>query len=276
MGGTRRSQRSLVVVAVAVALAGLASGLGPVPTPVGAQVPAPVITVEPDHDLVDGTQVTVTVTGVEPDRMVGFAQCRSGAVSLLSSCDTTDRIYDVADAAGTAQVSLWVDTMLTIGEPGDQELEVVDCRTAGACVVGVEQWTGAVVTAPLHFRPDAGLAPPPVLTVSPRGPFRDLQPVTVTGTGLVWSNRGYLLQCVANPTSLTGDCDGREQFFHYFETTGGRFTLDTQVAAVIETDDHGQVDCRRPRSCVLVATQDELRTPQRTATTPLRFRHRLQ
>lgn len=237
-----------------------------------AQVPGLTVTVEPAQDLGDGDWVTITVAGVEPGRYVQVAQCRTGAVNHHFYCDITDRITSTADSEGIAVAQLRVDAILTVGNPGDPGYGVTDCRVAEACIIGVvEQISAALTPAPLHFDPDAEPAPPPDLSVTPDSQLEDLQTVTAAASGLVWSNRGYIAQCAANPTSLVGDCSRQSGDLVFFQTTDGQVSTDYQVKAVIETDNHGTVDCQVPGSCVLAVTQDQFRIPERSAIAPLSF-----
>lgn len=268
MGKAPKAWGSLGAAAALTASVVIAVVAGAPPTE--AQAPEPTVTVEPAHDLVDGDWVTVTVSGLQPGTEVGVAQCRAGALNHNYYCDTSDRVYSRATSEGTAEAQLRVDAILTVGSPGDPDLETTDCRVADACTIGVVERISAVLTpAPLHFNPDAEPAPPAVLTVTPDSELEDLQTVTATATGLIWSNRGYLVQCAANPTSLVDDCTRRD--LTYFQTTDGQLTHDYQVDAVIDTETHGTVDCQVPGSCVLVVTQDQLRTPGRAAIAPLSF-----
>lgn len=247
-------------------------GVLAVAPPAEAQVPALTVTVEPAQDLGDGDWVTITVAGIEPGRYVQVAQCRSGAVNHNFYCDVTDVVTSTAGGDGVAVAQLRVDVILTVGKPGDPGHGVTDCRVADACIIGVvEQISAALTPALLHFDPDAEPAPPPVLTVTPDSQLEDLQSVTAAASGLIWSNRGYMAQCTANPASLVGDCSRQSDDLIFFQTTDGHFSTDYRVKAVIETDNRGTVDCRVPGSCVLAITQDQFRTPERSAFAPLSF-----
>src|ERR671910_1542079 len=233
-----------------------------------AQAAQPTVTVDPADDLVDGTRVTITVAGLEPETWVDAAQCAAAAQALYGDCDTSDMAYGITDDTGGATLSLRVDAILDTAD-GDAPHRT-DCRVY-ACIIGISTDEGGslAATAPLHFVSDGPLAPPPVLTVTPDDQLTALQPVTVAGSGLVWRNYGVLIQCAADASDASG-CDF--DTIADFETSeSGSFEVAYQVSSMIATGSHGTVDCRQPDSCVLVVTQDYTLAPQRSADAPLSF-----
>jgi hypothetical protein len=103
--------------------------------------------------------------------------------------------------------------------------------------------------------------------VTPDEDLTDLQAVEVSGSGLVWSNGAVLAQCAAGPT----DIDDCEPDFTFVVTTGGSFTADYPVSAVIDTWNHGPVDCRDPGACVLAVSSSYSTSPAKSAFVPLTF-----
>lgn len=210
--GERRMRRLVAAVAAAAVTAGLA-GLAGASTPaVGAspsapaapaapatpaapaQAAEPMLMIEPASALVDGSEVTYTAAGLDPDTFVAVVQCQAGSTSLYDGgCDDYDAAYPMVGADGTATGTLRVDAMLSTGFfEEEEEEEAVDCRAAGACVVAVADAEGEgalVATAPLPFVAGSALAPAPTVAVSPAEGLDDLQSVSVTGSGFVWSDR---------------------------------------------------------------------------------------
>lgn len=107
--------------------------------------------------------------------------------------------------------------------------------------------------------------------MTPDEDLADLQAVEVSGSGLVWSDQAVLVQCAANPADI-GDCDLDSRFV---STTAGSFTADYRVSALIDTGNHGPVDCRDPDACVLAVSSGYSASPakSRRAARP-RSRHR--
>lgn len=254
------------------------------PTGAGAQPsPEPTFAIEPSIDLVDGDRVTVTVTGVTGygrDGYVDVLQCPSGATTR-EDCDLRYGGLEWSYSGGTVTVPYRVTALLY---PGSDEISspAVDCRKSGACVlrVFVDPDDGVpgdelLEDIPLRFDPDAGLAPPPTISVTPDEQLDDLEGLQVSGSGFVWSIYADVLQCVADPTEL-GDCERDSSRSSSLSESGdfvagGTAAVPIPALAVIETRNHGIVDCREPDSCVMAATGPFSLVPERTATAPLRF-----
>ncbi|HET6953781.1 MAG TPA: neocarzinostatin apoprotein domain-containing protein, partial [Acidimicrobiales bacterium] len=224
------------------------------------------VTVTPDAGLLDGEAVTVTVSGATPGAGLFAAQCLAGVSpsGRGGGCLYNDSASAPADATGSATLTLRVDARFVDDVTG----QVVDCRVPGTCAVTVSDEFLNEVGAPLVFAPDAPLAPPPVMTVSPADDLVDRQAVTVDVTGMVWSDWARLVQCAAG-TVEPGGCDNETTA--YVDVADGAFTAELPVSAVIDTWTMGAVDCRVPGSCVLVATSDFGQTPEKAAVAPLAF-----
>ena len=233
--------------------------------PAAAQQAGPTVTIDPDADLVDGTRVTVDVSGVGAHAFVSAVQCRAGADDVFDDCAFSDEAFGEADGAGHAALSLKVDAVLTLFD-GTQE---VDCRPA-ACAIGVvAEPFDLVATATLHFDPGAPLAPPPTLTVTPDEDLTDLQTVEVSASGVVWSDFARVAQCATAPVNIF-DCD----FANMLDVAtldSDSFTTDFRVSAVIATDNRDAVDCRLPGACVLAVLSTESTSPAKAAFAPLSF-----
>ncbi|MGH9235763.1 MAG: neocarzinostatin apoprotein domain-containing protein, partial [Acidimicrobiales bacterium] len=251
----------------------------PATTPQAGPEPlaAAAVTLDPANDMGDGTPVTITVTGLPAGAWVEALQCTSAVESETPSgisdhCDGFDVDYTDGNGDGTATLTLRVDALLTAGW---DEPEVTDCRVPGACVIAVLVDTDdgsiegrQVLTAPVAMAVDAPLAPPPAVSVVPDDALTDAQTVDVTASGLVWSRSAMVLQCAADPVDET-DCDTGT--VRYLETdASGALATRQRAFAVIDTG-RGPVDCRVPGSCVMVATQDLMRTPGRFAAAGLTF-----
>jgi LPXTG-motif cell wall-anchored protein len=259
-----------VLAAIGLATATVAAGLAAGSVPGGAQAAAPQATVEPASGLVDGSRVTVSVTGLPAGASVQVAQCATGASASSGSCDFLDTRVGIADGSGNASFELGVDAVMAVGsfEAPDE----LDCRAAGACVIQVYPGFNAQgfepIEVPLGFAPDAPLAPPPTVTVDPHDGLVDGQEVTVAAAGLVWEDDGFALLCKANPTS-SADCDftSSSPFAVAEDRTA---TVRLQVTALIETGS-GVVDCREPEACVVVVTADGGRSARKVGIGPIAF-----
>ena len=90
--------------------------------PAGAQEAGITAQVSPDHDLVDGDEVTLTVAGLAPGGRFYATQCTSPVADAFESCDIDDLAAGTAGADGTATVTVHVDALLDLFQPGP-----VDC-----------------------------------------------------------------------------------------------------------------------------------------------------
>ncbi len=265
----RRPAQALAAIGLATATVAVGLAAGSIPG--GAQAAAPQATVDPASGLVDGSRVTVSVTGLPAGASVEVAQCAAGSSASFESCDLFDTKFGTADGSGNATFALGVDAVMAVGsfEAPDE----LDCRTAGACVILVFPSFGQgfqPVEVPLGFDPGAPLAPPPTVTVDPDEGLVDGQEVTVAAAGLAWEDDGFALQCQANPTSAD-DCDFTSAA--PFEVAEDRTaTVQLHAAALIETEtDSGVVDCREPGACVVVVTTDGGRSARKVGIAPIAF-----
>jgi hypothetical protein len=130
----------------------------------------PAVRVSPGSDLTDGALVTVTASGLRPNRTYGISQCVAGELCNQPASATTD-------SSGTLTSVLPAQTSILSVSSG-----VVDC-TAVSCVVTVHlNGVDPIESAPLSFAP--GVHPTaPSLKITPAGPYRDRQIVTVEGVG---------------------------------------------------------------------------------------------
>jgi hypothetical protein len=142
--------------------------------PTDAQPTAtPRVRVDPVAGLQDRQPVVVTATGLRPNTTYSIRQC-----DLLSDerCDELTWPTARTDAGGDLRTEIRALTVL-YGWKGR-----FDCTTA-ACQIAVVDDAGRTAgSVPVSFASDA-VAPIPVLSISPTGPYRDQQEVTVTGTG---------------------------------------------------------------------------------------------
>lgn len=130
----------------------------------------PTATVEPSTGLVDGQEVTVSVTGLVPGSPVGAVLCSAGDGMCV------DRpADDVADADGTASIRLrvWQVFGVPMWEPGSAA-RTVDC-SAEPChlqIWGEAPGGRAVPVVDLSFAGEPVDRTAPRLVVESAGPFR--------------------------------------------------------------------------------------------------------
>jgi acetyl esterase/lipase len=261
----RRMRRVVAIAGVlaATALTGVApAGAGSENARATAQAPGPTITVDPASGLVDGDIVAVSGAGFVSGTWIDVAQCPAGAPSF-ESCALGNSSSAIVDAAGVFSVEVTLDARPALD--GD----TVDCRTAGACVMGATTDWSNLVTAPLGFAPDGPLLPPPTLQVTPSDGLVDGQVVTLTATD-VRPPHAIALQCVAAPQSIFQDCDF-ESLVDVEVADDRTVSVDFAVSAIIATDTRGQVDCRQAPGCVVMLNSGYLGNGRHGATAPIAF-----
>jgi acetyl esterase/lipase len=224
---------------------------------------APVLTIDPASDLVDGQRVTFGGSGFPDGEFLLVAQCSSDVTTVFDgSCGYGGGTVDV-DGNLSGQV---VVRAIMGSDP------TVDCRSPGACVLIAAVYDGAaedyieLARAALPFDPDGPLAPPPTLSVTPSEGLVDGQTVEVSGSGALTDGLD-IIQCTAEPAAWD-DCDFDTTTFA--DVTDGSFSESHPVFAVIATQSSGQVDCRTAGRCALVAVGDASRWAD-TAVVPLGF-----
>ena len=169
--------------------------------PNGPLLPPPTISVTPSTDLIDRQSVHVTGSGFRPLRTVQVGQCIGGTTDFYQ-CRPTSYEPPTVAADGTLDTTLAVRTIL---QPYDGT--TVDCRSAaGACEVQVGPLNQGdpPLRQALSFDPDAPLAPPPTLTVTPSTDLVNGQHVVVDGAGFSPESPVGLSECAS--TSSIGTC----------------------------------------------------------------------
>jgi hypothetical protein len=164
---------------------------------------------------------------------------------------------DAGNLSGVFQVDA---TFQTYGGP-------VDCRAAGTnCELRVGQPGNPLRSASLslQFDPDAPLAPPPVVSVTPTDDLLDGQSVTIVGDGLAINRPTLVSQCAVSG-EFAGVCVGGTGVL---VGTDGHMELQLQVQQSIPIIGP-PVDCTAPGTCAIVVRDRNLET---AATIGLSFR----
>jgi acetyl esterase/lipase len=248
-----------LVVAAAVAAVGL--------VPAGPAGAAPVLTIDPAGDLVDGQRVTVSGSDFPSGEVVILAQCPSGTTEVFAGEPCRYGGGEV-DGDGNLEARIAVRAILGAGT----EVEV-DCRPPGACEVlaaifdpqaGTDQ---VVARTALPFDPDGPVAPPPTIEVAPNEALVDGQTVDVSGEGVVDRSLA-IVQCRAAPAGWS-DCD--DETTGYVEAPEGTFSQPYEVFAILGTGTGDQVDCRQADACVLAAVGEDGDWAAGVTTVPLAF-----
>jgi acetyl esterase/lipase len=223
--------------------------------------PPPQLTIEPSTDLVDGQLITVRGTGFVRERFAQIFEC-TGAPESVDDCDEWSRQFVDVDDSGTFETQYRL--LAVIERLGNG---TVDCRPT-ACVLGAATTFDDLATVTLPFDPDAPLAPPPTVVVTPDDDLVDGQVVTVEGSGFQPNAYVRAAQCGPDPTS-EADCVANT--IQYVPTDAhGAFTASLTVLAAISTQT-GAVDCRTSTApCLVVATAGSL-TSSRAGRAALRF-----
>lgn len=87
-----------MVAAASVSVAAGTAGL--TLAPAAAQQAGPTVTIEPATDLVDGTPVSVSVSGLRPHAFVEAVQCAADRIDVLDHCDFPDSAFSDATRRG--------------------------------------------------------------------------------------------------------------------------------------------------------------------------------
>jgi uncharacterized protein (TIGR04145 family) len=127
-----------------------------------------------------------------------------------------------------------------------------------------------VTDVPLGFDPSA-VAPPPVITTTPSGPFTDGQEITVHGSGFTPNGVLGLAQCQSGVDPGGASCDSQENgLFTEFDADGnGNFTRTVTMHTQVQGTD-GPIDCSVDGSCVLFAANRSDYGVERTSV-PIEF-----
>ncbi|HEY7071069.1 MAG TPA: neocarzinostatin apoprotein domain-containing protein [Acidimicrobiales bacterium] len=262
-------RRAKVLAAIGLAAATAAAALAVGSAPGGAQATQPQATASPATGLVDGSRVTVSVTGLPAGQAAAVAQCPVGAGLDFARCKFTGNQAG-ADASGNVSFEVGVDAILADSDSDNPE--DLDCRP-DACELLVFSGFGdseafPPIEVPIGFTADGPLAPPPTVTVDPDEGLVDGQVVTVSAAGLVWEDDGFALLCKADLTS-SSDCSF--DALGFFTVAADRTaTVQLRMTTFIETGS-GVVDCREPGACAVVVTTDSGRSPRKLGIAPVAF-----
>jgi Neocarzinostatin family len=241
-----------------------------------APIVTPTVTVTPQFDLADRAFVSVHAEGFAPGDEVVISQCDADASSYGPGCSTDGASrFVLADASGTVDVTMRVRRNLTYYDlTSPSPIQTANCSDAvGECVIRAESYSDPLgtVDVPLGFDPTA-VAPPPVLTVTPAGPWTDGQQVVVHGSGFTSGARIGMGECIADvePNGHTCDSQPGGLFDAFFADDNGEFTRTITIHAQFQSVD-AVVDCpSEPNGCVLLAANREDYGAERV-TTPIVF-----
>ncbi len=216
--------------------------------PDGPLLPPPTIDVTPSTDLVDGTIAHVSGTGFVGGAGVTVVQCRTPFVGG-NDCESP-RTYTSADNAGALSVDVDLGAVL-----GTNDGASVDCRLVACVLVAAravyESDPRHTTSAPLSFRPDGPLRPPPVLSVEPSAGLVDGQQVELTGSGFRPGNV-VISQCGPGTGSGYERCPGYQSVF--VDSTGELSA--TLPVAVLARVGSGYTDCRIAPGCSVAVRSD--------------------
>ena len=151
--------------------------------PTGAFVPlefdrtapktTPTIEATPTTGLGERQQISITATGLRPNSIYSVRQCSTGKEP---ACDETEYPYGRTDADGRFALDVTARAVL-YGWRGRTDCTEVPCEIQITDDLG-DRYAGAALT----FAPGVDPAVPE-LQLSPAGPYRDDQELTLTGTG---------------------------------------------------------------------------------------------
>jgi hypothetical protein len=188
-------------------------------------IPTPVVTVTPQFGVADRAVVHVHASKLTPGDPILVSQCRDDAPEGSYGCGyKVPPAIVFADANGEIDTSLRVFRDLTPAQFGllVTAAAIGSCADAiGACVIRVQSLDDVLVNAevPLGFDPTA-VASPPVITVTPSGPYGDGQAVEVHGSGFTPSAILGMAQCQPDAEG----CDNDSLYTEFRADDDGAFT----------------------------------------------------
>ncbi len=211
-------------------------------------VPTPVVTVTPSLDLPDRALVAVDVSGLTPGEQVFVNQCI--ASELVCGQAGYPGLTLFADGSGGVHTTMRLRRELG----GIFQSGITNCATAvGACVVRVASVVEPLsrTDVPLGFDPTA-VAPGPTLAVSPPGPWRDGQQVTLTGSGFAQFAELGVAECTATG-NFNGSTCAKSLFDPLWADDEGNFTTTVTITRTFQSQD-ATIDCATVEGgCVIFA-----------------------
>jgi hypothetical protein len=196
--------------------------------------PPPTLKVDPDTKLPFYARVSVTGTNFAPNDVLLILECASK--TALSSCAFVD--FVPLDGSGNLTSSPMLQRLLP--DPFHPRRPPADCAASGArCVVIAQSTDGTSVSAPVAFDPHAPIPPPPSVTITPAGPYRNNQIVRIKGSNFAPKAGFSVAECATQPNEQ--DCfstAGGPQI----TTANGSLSTQFQVARRLESFS-GFVDC---------------------------------
>jgi hypothetical protein len=208
---------------------------GPLPEPTA-------LTISPDHDLVDGQQVTLRATGFGSDALLHLFHC--GGEPSWETCRYLDGHQAGADGGLTLDMRVFATVDAGQGE--------VDCRTTTCWLVvatdGVPDSPRAARSA-LAFDPDAPLRPPGNVSVVPATGLTDGDTITVEGDNWLPGSAMYVAVCDVDQPDI---CDEQASAEPTTDDSG-RWTTELVVASSFTFQGDIGVSCTQPPGCAVVA-----------------------
>lgn len=214
----------------------------------------PDVTVSPQFDLPDRALVHVHSSGLVPGDRVIVSQCDSDAPAVTGSCSSGFPNLLIADANGEVDTTVRVHRTFSYFDGVVIIADTANCADAvGACVIRVQSVDDplAVTDVPLGFDPTA-VAPGPVISTTPAGPYTDGEEVVVHGSGFTPDATLGLAQCQSDVEPDGHTCDSK--LFEQFTADGnGEFTRTMTMHTQVDSFD-ATVDCSATGpGCVLFA-----------------------
>ena len=219
------------------------------------------VTAEPAVGLEDGSVVTMTGSGFEPQESVAIVQCaieagrpaRGGQAAGVDGCDTSTVVYVNADGEGVASGSFEVSTIITTPVTGITECSTGPdrCIVAMAAVSDYDRSGGSGLTFGPAPEPDPAV---PQLVVDPSTGLADAQVVHVVATGLPASTPIELEVCSLDPSACWSTGRSEEPTVELVTDAEGGLAADVPVWRYLPgPEPRTYVDCA-VSACDLVLT----------------------
>ncbi|HMJ11226.1 MAG TPA: neocarzinostatin apoprotein domain-containing protein [Polyangiaceae bacterium] len=217
------------------------------------------VTATPTTDLLDGQEITLSLSGFEPNGEFAFTQCRAGTTTIRECLQWSPV---PTDASGSSELVVNVRRSFWTGWG-----RFVSCEAVDSCTLAVGTYEDLTTAhfVQLDFR-NVGPIPIPVqkVTVTPSTGLRDLDVVQVYATGFFPFGSLVSVQCPAQWATYE-DCE-RLDGFDIFINPAGDTAWKLRVRQTLHPATGGTFVCDAPGACVMVALQSEMQ-----ASTPLSF-----
>jgi hypothetical protein len=209
--------------------------------------PPPTLAVDPNTNLPFYARVSVTGVHYTPNDTILILEC-PGKISAACA------FVDFVPLDGTGNLTSSPMLQRELPDPLHPARPPIDCAAAGAhCLVIAQSGDGTSVSAPVSFDPHAPMPPPPSVKITPAGPYRNNQILSIKGSNFAPKASFSVAECAtqANEQDCFSTVGGPQ-----ITTANGSLSTQFQVERRLESF-AGFVDCLSTGvSCTLEVTSE--------------------